>query len=498
MKAETLFLSEISKLKRRSSMRFVNRILLWGSVFFLSGYTILSVIANAGLSRPEPNRLWVILWIGISLIAAIAVTLIERKDFQSLLIDIDTRLQLRDTVSTAFEYHRSGNKSVFLDLLMQEATARLSRLNPHQIFPAQFSRLHFILMLVLFTAGVSFFSQYSNLVFLPAPVDQRKIEKAMSLVKEFARRHVAAKPPEGAKDDSIVTGNMRQLRNTLNNPATTREQLFDSLNRQLKEIQSARRLQAAELATRLDDARLRNTPLQDFPDLKNFDASQLATLKRILNQALNNRIPDDIQRDMESLQELLSMEELLSLIIDEFHQSDSGSEAISESGRSQLHGSTSPRDFRQKGSDTDHPANAGDISGDDRSRGADLPGRSRSDSSHTDSFVMPDESGIGQGTSSRAGTAKSGDKEKAGSQIEKVPGPAVQDNVISAQVKQYLIRIRSQTSPGESRLKEEEIFREYQQEVEGILQKEDIPLNYREYIKTYFLSIGIETSDSLK
>ena len=111
---------------------------------------------------------------------------------------------------------------------------------------------------------------------------------------------------------------------------------------------------------------------------------------------------------------------------------------------------------------------------------------------------MPHKSGLDQGTSPRAGNAKSGGGEKPGSEIEKAPGSGIQDKVMSVKVKQYLVRIRSQTSPGESRLKEEDIIREYQQEVEGILQKEDIPLNYREYIKNYFLSIGIETTEKIK
>ena len=49
---------------------------------------------------------------------------------------------------------------------------------------------------------------------------------------------------------------------------------------------------------------------------------------------------------------------------------------------------------------------------------------------------------------------------------------------------------------GEARVKEEEIFRTYRKEVEGILQKEDIPANYREYIKNYFISIGMNTKEN--
>ena len=66
----------------------------------------------------------------------------------------------------------------------------------------------------------------------------------------------------------------------------------------------------------------------------------------------------------------------------------------------------------------------------------------------------------------------------------------------SSQAKSYLIHIRALTDIGEARLKEEEIFQTYRKEVESILQKEDIPINYRAYIKNYFISIGINTEEN--
>ena len=192
------------------------------------------------------------------------------------------------------------------------------------------------------------------------------------------------------------------------------------------------------------------------------------------------------------------MEEFLSQIIDEFNESYSESGEFVESGRNQSAGSTYSEDLKKKSEDPDYPATGGDIPGEKSSRKADLPGRSRFDSSHEDGPEMQGEQGLPHGLSPQAGTAKSDRQKKPGSEIKKAPGPGIQDKVRSAKVKQYLVRIRSQTSPGESRLKEEEIIREYQQEVEGILQKEDIPLNYREYIKNYFLSIGIETTETIK
>jgi hypothetical protein len=56
--------------------------------------------------------------------------------------------------------------------------------------------------------------------------------------------------------------------------------------------------------------------------------------------------------------------------------------------------------------------------------------------------------------------------------------------------------MRALTDVGDARLKEEEIFQTYRKEVENILRKEDIPINYREYIKNYFISIGIHTEEN--
>ena len=58
------------------------------------------------------------------------------------------------------------------------------------------------------------------------------------------------------------------------------------------------------------------------------------------------------------------------------------------------------------------------------------------------------------------------------------------------------MHIRSLGAIGESRLKEDNILRTYQQEIESILQKENMPLNYREYIKQYFISIGLKAQEN--
>jgi hypothetical protein len=100
------------------------------------------------------------------------------------------------------------------------------------------------------------------------------------------------------------------------------------------------------------------------------------------------------------------------------------------------------------------------------------------------------------GYSSLAGSGKSSGKKKPSTDIEKLAGSGIQDKMISSQMHNYLIHIRSLTAMGESRLNAEDIMRIYRQELEGVMQKEDIPLNYREYIKHYFISIGLKTEEN--
>jgi len=101
-----------------------------------------------------------------------------------------------------------------------------------------------------------------------------------------------------------------------------------------------------------------------------------------------------------------------------------------------------------------------------------------------------------EGNATSAGRAKAQEVNQPVHELETNPSGAIQDRSASSPAKTYLIHIRALTDVGEARLKEEEVFQTYRKEVEGILQKEDIPLNYREYIKNYFISIGMNTEEN--
>ena len=90
-----------------------------------------------------------------------------------------------------------------------------------------------------------------------------------------------------------------------------------------------------------------------------------------------------------------------------------------------------------------------------------------------------------------AGKGKADGSHKAQGPIDSAKGGALQDRLLPSSKDYYRAQIRTMTSIGQAKLDNQKVIGGYQKEVEGILQKEDIPLNYRAYIRNYFLSIGL-------
>jgi len=204
---------------------------------------------------------------------------------------------------------------------------------------------------------------------------------------------------------------------------------------------------------------------------------------------------DAISINIESLQELDSIEALLSRIMNDFKDGRSFSDDSAESAGNERRTFQSTETLENPADDLNRPNPDGQFS--DHSPGA----VGRSDhlgfgklQQHGDD--LQDGMGQPEGYSAAAGNAKSIEDNQSSYELEKTPGSVLQDKIASSQAKSYLIHIRALTDVGEARLKEEEIFQTYRKEVESILQKEDIPINYREYIKNYFISIGINTKEN--
>ena len=490
MSVESLFLYEISKLKRRVFITSFFRILLWACSIFMFILFILLVLEKAGFSTYRQFGSDFIILGGVILFISLLFAIVKRSNFLNALIDIDARLKLQERLSTAYEYQKSGTKSDFSGLLMQDAANKLHQLSRKQIFPAKFTILHLVLILLMITNVALYSSIYLASVFKPTHV-----EKAHTLLRDFTMKRSGGNQGKIMKRNKGYYKKLDQLTQTFNDRSISQERQFAKLNSFLKEIQGEQTRLEDELGARLNAVKIDEMPVHNIAGLEDLTSSKLEKLKKILHKALKNQIPNAINENIETLQELYSMEELLSQIIDDFSQGLSDKKQFADSSGNETQTSQFIDDDAERNDNTKRTQIPGKLSGRKHERES-ADGPPGSGQSHGNDRGENDDIGNSEEYSSSAGRGKSSGQKKPSHEIGKSTGPGIKDKMISSQVKKYLVHIRSLSTIGESRLKEEKIIRTYRQEIENILQKEDMPPNYREYIKQYFISIGLKPQEN--
>ena len=495
MSGKISFVSQIAKIKRRIVIQAIHRMLLNASLIFLSISTFLIILTKAGITDYYIMATWYFVPSGISLSAALLIGLVRKRNLLNVLIEIDGRLKLQDRLSTAYEYLKLKTQTEFSELLMNDAAAKLRQIDNQQLVPAGFSWLHMLVIILLIINIFLYSSIFSPLELTSTHPELRKIETAGKLLKDYTIRRIDNKAVRKPKPQSVYAAKLEQLSNQFNDSARSFEQHVAALDSFLKEVQGEQTRLANELGGRLDSAAIKELPSLKIPDATNLSHRQLEKLKEFLDQTLNNRMPDAISRNIESLMELDAIEKLLSQIVDDLKDGRSMIDDSNESAGNEEWMSQTTETFENSPDGPNKPNPDGQFSDDSRSA-ADRSDQPGSGKLQRDGHDLQDGMAHPEGYSDSAGSGPSNAENKSSYEPEKAPGAAIPDKMASSRAKSYLIHIRALTGIGEARLKEEEIFQTYRKEVESILQKEDIPMNYREYIKNYFISIGINTEEN--
>ena len=494
MSLEASFVIQIAKIKRRIALQAIHRVLLHVALVFLGISTFLLILPIAGFTNFHFKGGWYFVLIGLSLSAALLIAFGTRRSFLNIFIKIDHRLDLQDRLSTAYEYLKSGKKTEFADLLMSDAAARLQQLSLGQLVPARFSRLYPV-AIILFIINVLLYSGIFQVPdFKSTRRDLENFENAGKILQKYMIGRVDDQVDRQSKPQSKYTEKLKQISKRFNDSTKSTRQRFDALKSFLKEVQGEQARLAGELETRLDSADIKDLPVQNKMEIANLSSNQLEKLKAFLNKTLNNRIPDSISQRIDSLQELEGMEKLLSRVIDGLNIDRPVADDAAVADGTKGHPSQPAGDL-DRSSVVRNPVNSmrqhADPGGSSEYR-ADHPGSAQTrpeDDNPDDGMHEPG------AKSTSAGRAKSNSESRSSYQIDKSSGRASQDQPASVRAKSYLIHIRALTDIGEARLQEDEIFQIYRREVESILQKEEMPPNYREYIKNYFISVGMHTEN---
>jgi len=200
---EITFISQIAKIKRRFVIHAVHRILLNALLIFLAISTFFFILIKAGIADYNIHGRWYFAPIGISLSAAMFISLVTRSNFLHVLIDIDQRFKLQDRLSTAYEYLKFNKKTQFADLLMNDAAAKLHQINHKQLMPVKFSFLHLIVIILLTTNLFLYSSIFSAPDFKSTAQELQIIENAGKLVNNYTISRIGGRTVQKSKSQSV-------------------------------------------------------------------------------------------------------------------------------------------------------------------------------------------------------------------------------------------------------------------------------------------------------
>lgn len=494
MTAEDRFSKSLKKLDRIIRGRTVRRTLVAAVLISLALNSTAVGLKEFGLYDFEGISVYALLTL-ISIAFSLLYTIRTNKSLMEELIDIDARLDLNERISTAHECQRLGRRSIFVELLYEDVSRLLDSMKANQIFPKAFSPAHVMIpFLSLVLISLLLFN------FSPSGLIRSASEaKILAQIGAEMNRYTKKKMIKGAagedKAQDDLYRRMKQMSEELSNRTIGRRELLESLDDLIQELSSESAKLSRTLAADLSLGDAANAPMLEALQDENLDKEELEKLRRKLKDLFGGNLPSSVSQGIASLEQRLEFKALLEEAgedaRDAFFEGDEDSSngeevlVVKKSEKNEAVDGQPPKDDKTSSdSQTDNdntqeqyegPYEAGDPGLDDESE-ARRPGME-------DDFPFT------------AGRGKGKDEEKLPSELETSKIPAVQNPGATSPGERFNVYVRSLPKVGRAELDPEEIIRTYSQKVEEVIRREDIPPKFREYIKNYFLSIGLRKED---
>ena len=482
------FVENIAKLQQRRRLKYSSQFILYTLSFFWLLHAVVLAVEKSGWYHIERTSSFYLLCSFIALLAAASLLFIKKQPLSHLLIEMDDRFDLHDRLSTAYEYQRVEKESLLSASLMQDAVRSLKRFSMKELLPLNLSRLYLILLLVGMLNLL--------LLFAEKPVFDTTSIRDLQETEPDRENDKVQKPGESTQRDKKLqeeekdASGYRRLREKieeLRQQTLSPQQRTEKIQGALQEVQGMQENLSEASPAENGSTNLENLPIRQVPLQRKTMMANLQTLEDILQRMLseNGSGSDTTQELSAQLQEQLS--ELLEKL--DGRQFDSSQEEKGADVNDDTQGSgasSSESSDKKEAQDGEQESGSGDEN-DDQNRST-RRGGGMADIEQEGEMNDSRQQSDGSRASVESGVST---EESPPSAPETSGNPIVQDKIRTAEQEQYNVHIRSVTEIGKARLPEEDLTRPYRREVESILQQEDMPLNYREYIKNYFLSIGL-------
>ena len=487
------FENQILRIKRRVWIHTVVNATIFGTVLFLCLHGV-AIGIDLWTESSFANQFWFPkLAVGGSLGCCIILAVLKKRRLLDILIEIDRRLNLNDSVSTAFEYQHLGKRTELSQLLIHNATQNLSQLSNRKLFPPRFSWLHLFLVIIILINLLIAFKEREFAQTKPAVVSSNMIQ---SLDTYLHKQMIHKKKPREYSRSSLrkkIYEDLEKLSQNLKRSPVSRDYMASSVGRMLKEIESGQTMVAKELGEQLKLHNIEDIPVQARQQFEKWSLANIKQLQMMIDRMFDHQVPKTISDRLAILQEQQQLKDVLDNLLDDLDDPESLGRTKNNSNRDKKSGRSRSGSGLNRGEDASQ-----DPFGNQALYDSDTADAQRDEwSDFGGERGQGDESGIGDGDASddnfspSAGRGKADGSGKSPKPIDSAKGTALQDRSLLSTKDYYRAHIRTLTSIGQAKLDNQKIIREYQKEVEGILRKEEIPLNYREYIRNYFLSIGL-------
>lgn len=421
------------------------------------------------------------------LLLAIAISFlfswIKGEKLQTSLINLDQHFGYKDCLSSAYEKYQHDKKSPFFPYLIHHAVGYLQKLKLKHIIPMQVVSVQLWLIGIL-TLFILLF------MILPIPglrsqsISHQKVVHTMNqTIENYIQKKDKKISHNMEKHKKKYFDEIHRLVKSYHQRALPNPVFKQKMGSLLDEISSDQKKWHAELGKQLENYNLQGVGGAPAVNQMLLAIGDLDKLREAMNKVFKDGIPEPLNNlleKMESSQELKNLVQgLTNTAISEKDASENSSDALTKGDKQ-----SDPNDQ----SLADQANNVANETG----KGRDNSEIKSNKNDPSQSGNANDADADGQGTGSYSvgkGKGKS-DKPTSPLSFNKNNGPVYNDRTASAPAKTYNMHIRSLTEIGTARTPEEEITRVYRREVESILEKEELPRNYRHYIKNYFLSIG--------
>lgn len=494
MNSDFLFEKRIGLLLRWRKRRRFFFFLVWFLAFFL----ILNTLALGFQKVFQWDNVHLYLFeVALTLISlgmALGFHLLTGKNLLAELIEMDSRLQLKDRLSTAFEYQQSGRRSQFKERLLTDAARVLEELPQNKLYPHRFSTAYVLIpFLALVLTGLSLFD-FSP----PNPTGEKTKERLARVglaIERFSKEKI--RETGGRKDQSLGEPyrQLEEIAKDLQSQSLNQEKLLLALG-ELKKEALAERLRLTRKLEKELFADNSPGPGQPFsPPREPATKEDWEKMTEQLKDLFENGLPESIARDISRIGEKLELEQFLDKTINQSIPSEPGGDERSprakrEKGYAEGGESREKLDQQPLGETRSFltpekgrallpgSPKAGQGQADDRKTGKNPQGREGDDgftagtTKGTGERFLPSELKGGKGPSFKEGGGPPGSEPGASFQARALPSIG-------------------KTKNGQEEIRQE-IPASYRKEMEAALLKEKIPREYRETIKNYFLSIRPE------